>query len=161
VTGTAHRLGHRILGLRQELAKFGTVGIISLVVDTAVFNLLRETVLPDKPLTAKIISAVVSATNAFLLNRHWSFSARTKRRVHHEYALFIGINAVGLGFSLACLAVSHYVLGFDGRLADNIAANGVGLAFGTVFRFWAYRKFIWLAQADGQGRSEPALMPGS
>ncbi|MCW2621917.1 MAG: GtrA family protein [Frankiales bacterium] len=154
MTGTARRLGRHVLGLRDELAKFGTVGILSLVVDTVVFNLLRDTVLPDKPLTAKIISAVVSATNAFLLNRHWSFNARTKRAMHHEYALFIGINVVGLSFSLACLAVSHYGLGLDSRLADNISANGVGLVLGTMFRFWAYRRFIWLA-AD----TEPAALP--
>jgi putative flippase GtrA len=138
----------RVLGLRHELAKFGTVGIASLVVDLAVFNLLRETVLPDKPLTAKVISAVVSATNAFVLNRHWSFSARTKRALHHEYALFFVINAIGLGMSLACLAISHYGLDLTGRLADNVAGNGVGLAFGTAFRFWAYRRFIWHAPQD-------------
>lgn len=148
MTGTARRLGRHVLGLRQELAKFGTVGVISLVVDLAVFNLLRETVLPDKPLTAKIISAAVSMTNAFLLNRHWSFNTRTRGRVHHEYLMFLGINIVGLGLSLACLALSHYVLGFDSRLADNLSANGLGLALGTIFRYWAYRKFIWLAQPD-------------
>ncbi|MGZ4722528.1 MAG: GtrA family protein, partial [Oryzihumus sp.] len=28
-------------------------------------------------------------------------------------------------------------------LADNISANGVGLVLGTLFRFWAYRRFVF------------------
>lgn len=138
--------GQRLLALRHELARFGTVGLISLVVDLGVFNLLHETVLSDKPITAKVVSGSVAATNAFLLNRHWSFKARTKRALHHDYALFFFFNAVGLGVSLACLAVSHYALDLTSRLADNVAANGVGLALGTAFRFWAYRRYIWLAE---------------
>jgi len=50
---------------------------------------------------------------------------------------------IGLGLSLLCLAVSHYVLGFKSGLADNIAANVVGLAVGTTFRFWAYRQLVF------------------
>ena len=39
--------------------------------------------------------------------------------------------------------VSHDVLGYTSRLADNISANVVGLALGAVFRFWTYRKFVF------------------
>lgn len=150
------RLWRQALGLRHELARFGTVGVLSLVIDLAVFNLLRATLLEDKPLTAKIISAVVSATNAFVLNRHWSFRRRTRGAVPREFVLFFAINGVGLSMALACLALSHYVLGFESRLADNIAANGVGLALGTTFRFWAYRRFIWSAPVAPEPLSAPA-----
>ncbi len=57
----------RARGLFSELAKFGTVGLISFVVDLAVFNAVLHVL--DKPLTAKIISTVFSATNAFLQTR--------------------------------------------------------------------------------------------
>lgn len=149
------RLLRRLLAVRQELARFGTVGVLSLVVDLAVFNLLSLTLLTDKPLTAKIVSGCLSAVNAFLLNRHWSFRHRTRGRMHREFALFFAINGVGLAISLACLAISHYVLGLDSRLADNIAANGVGLALGSSFRFWAYRRFIWAAAGE-PAPGEPA-----
>ena len=136
-------LARRLHAARHELARFGTVGVLSLVVDLAVFNLLRLTVLEDKPLTAKIISGVVAAFNAFALNRQWSFKARSRGRVHRELLLFFAINGVGLGISLLCLFVSHYVLGFENKVADNIAANGFGLVLGSAFRFWGYRRFIW------------------
>jgi len=140
-------LVQRFRSLFSELAKFGTVGFISLGIDLLVFNLVLLA-LPDKPLTAKVCSTVVSATNAFLLNRHWSFKHRTRTSLRREYGLFVVLNAVGLGISLLCLAISHYVLGFESRLADNIAANGVGLVLGTTFRFWSYRKFVWAAPAE-------------
>lgn len=136
----------RIRGLFAELAKFGTVGALSLLVDIAVFNAVLAVI--DKPLTAKIVSTVFSATNAFLLNRAWSFKHRERTTMRREYGLFFGLNVVGLVISLLCLAISHYLLGFESRLADNIAANGVGLVLGTMFRFWSYRRFVWAAPAQ-------------
>ena len=140
-------LVQRFRVLLTELTKFGVVGSLSLLVDLAVFNLVL-TGLPDKPLTAKVLSTLVSATNAFVLNRHWSFRARERGdSLRREALLFALFNAGGLVIALTCLGVSHYVLGFDSRLADNVAANGVGLVLGTTFRFWSYRRFVWVAPA--------------
>ena len=131
--------------LLGELAKFGVVGSVSLLLDVAVFNAVLH-VLPHKPLTAKVVSTLVSATNAFVLNRHWSFRARQRgESLRREAVLFALLNAGGLVIALTCLGISHYVLGFDSRLADNVAANGVGLVLGTAFRFWSYRRFLWIA----------------
>lgn len=144
--GLAQRLEARLRGLFGELAKFGTVGLLSFVVDLAVFNLMLHAL--DKPLTAKVISTVVSASNAFLLNRAWSFKHRERTSVRREYTLFFVLNVIGLGIALLCLAVSHYVLGFDSKLADNASANGFGLVLGTAFRFWSYRRFVWAAPTE-------------
>jgi hypothetical protein len=65
--------------------------------------------------------------------------------VRKEYSLFFLLNAIGLLIALTCLGVSHYLLGFTSTLADNIAANVVGLALGTTFRFWSYRRFVFPA----------------
>ena len=144
--GLLGRLEARVRGVVHELAKFGTVGALSFVIDVAIFNAVLLVL--DKPLTAKVISTVFSATNAFVLNRAWSFKHRERTTVRREYTLFFVLNAVGLAISLLCLAVSHYVLGFESRLADNIAANGVGLVLGTTFRFWSYRRFVWAAPSE-------------
>ena len=143
--GLLGRLEARLRGVFAELAKFGTVGALSFVIDVAIFNAVLLVL--DKPLTAKVISTVFSATNAFVLNRAWSFKHRERTNVRREYSLFFVLNVVGLSISLLCLAVSHYVLGFESRLADNIAANGIGLVLGTTFRFWSYRRFVWAAPA--------------
>ena len=144
--GLLAALEQRLRGVFSELAKFGTVGAMSFVVDVAVFNAVLA--VTDKPLTAKIISTVLAATNAFVLNRAWSFKHRERTNVRREYGLFVVLNAVALAIALLCLAISHYVLGFESKLADNIAANGVGLVLGTAFRFWSYRKFVWAAPAE-------------
>lgn len=142
----------RFSSVLGELTKFGLVGVASLLVDLAVFNIALA-VMPHKPLTAKVISTVVSATNAYLLNRHWSFRGRERTHgLSRELGLFMTFNAVGLLLSLACLALSHYALGFHSRLADNLAANGLGLALGTAFRFWSYRRWVWVA-------AEPTVLP--
>lgn len=142
------RVEARVRGLFSELAKFGTVGAISFVIDVTVFNTVL--LFMDKPLTAKVISTVFSATNAFLLNRAWSFKHRERTTMRREYTLFFLLNGVGLSISLTCLAISRYVLGFDSRLADNLAGNGIGLVLGTAFRFWSYRRFVWAAPSAVQ-----------
>ncbi|TBR16106.1 MAG: GtrA family protein, partial [Chitinophagaceae bacterium] len=78
----------RFRALFHELAKFGTVGFISLLVDLAVFNAALHA-MPDRPLTAKVLSTVVSATNAFVLNRIWSFKHRERTTIRREYSLFV------------------------------------------------------------------------
>jgi hypothetical protein len=45
--------------------------------------------------------------------------------------------------AVACLGISRYVLGFESPLADNISGTIVGTALGTLFRFWAYRRFVF------------------
>jgi hypothetical protein len=72
------------------------------------------------------------------------------------------LNVVGLAMAEACLAFSYYVLGYHGQVATNISANVVGLALGTLFRFWAYKRFVFLhpeavAGLDSDERLEDEL----
>jgi putative flippase GtrA len=60
-----------------------------------------------------------------------------------EYLKFFGLNAIAMVIAIACLWFSHYLMGWDSVLADNISANVVGLSLGTTFRFWSYRKFVF------------------
>ena len=78
-------------------------------------------------------------------NRHWTWADRERNAVHREVLLFFFFNAIGLLIAVGCLAVSHYVLDLRSPLADNIAANVVGLLAGMAFRFWSYRTFVFPA----------------
>ena len=133
--------------LRKELGKFGLVGLVAYLIDLSIFNLLRfaggEGPLFDKPLTAKAISVLAATTFAYFGNRHWTFRDRTRSTFRREYTLFFIFNAVGMTISLSCLWISHYVLGFDSALADNISANVIGLVLGTIFRFWGYHNWVF------------------
>lgn len=134
-------LYYRLGSLVRELMKFGVVGSVAFVVDVGVFNLMLHAT--DKPLTSKTIAVVAATTVAYAGNRHWTFRKRGRSALTREYTLFFLLNAVGLAIALACLAVSHYVLGFTSRLADNIAANVIGLGLGTIFRFLSYRRWVF------------------
>jgi putative flippase GtrA len=133
--------------MRKELGKFGVIGLVAYVIDLTIFNVLRfaggEGPLYDKPLTAKVISVLAATTFAYFGNRHWTFKDRSRSSFRREYALFFVFNAVGMMISLSCLWVSHYLLGFESALADNISANVVGLVLGTIFRFWGYHNWVF------------------
>ena len=133
--------------MRTELGKFGVIGLVAYIIDLTIFNVLRfsggEGPLYDKPLTAKVISVLAATTFAYFGNRHWTFKDRSRYSFRRQYTLFFVFNAVGMVISLSCLWVSHYLLGFESALADNISANVVGLVLGTVFRFWGYHNWVF------------------
>ncbi|GAB2926717.1 hypothetical protein GCM10027280_12580 [Micromonospora polyrhachis] len=142
------RFGHLV----RELGKFGVVGGFAFFVDLALFN-YAVTRLGMERLTAKTFSTVVAATIAFVGNRFWTWRHRERSGMAREYSLYFFFNAVGLGIAVACLGISHYGLGaiwpsvFKSLLADNISANLVGAALGTLFRFWSYRRFVFVGPA--------------
>ena len=137
------------------------VGLVGLVVDVGGFNLLRfaggEGPLHDYPLTAKIVSASVSTVVSWLGHRYWTFKHGRREAVHHEFALFIVMCTIGTGIAVGCLALSHYVLGFESALADNLAANVVGLGAATTFRFWTYKTIVF----RGVGATAAPDQPGA
>lgn len=145
----------RVRSLRGEVGRFLLVGGLGFVVDVGLFNLLRfnmgfgdgEGVLFDKPVTAKIISVVAATMVTYAGNRSWTWRDRQRSGVLREYGLFFVLNAIGMAIAVLPLAISHYVLGLTSPLADNIAANVVGLALGTTFRFFAYRRWVFRAPA--------------
>jgi putative flippase GtrA len=124
------------------LIKFGVVGGVAFIIDVGLFNLLRHTALEDKPSTAKVISAGVATLVAWIGNRMWTFRRRRNRPVHHEALLFFVTNGVALLIGVGVIAFSHYVLDLKSLSADNVA-NLIGIALGTLFRFWAYRTFVF------------------
>jgi putative flippase GtrA len=135
-----------IYSLRHELGKFFSVGALAYVVGVGGFNILvhlESAPLASKPLTASIISGIVSIFVAYLGNRHWTWRDRARSGARREMSLFFIINGIAVIFNVICLAISRYVLGFESALADNIAANIIGVGLGTLFRFWSYRTIVF------------------
>ncbi len=147
--GLYTRLHDRFSHLFHELAKFGVVGGLTYLVDLGTFNVFLQ-VLDLGPLTSKTLSTSIAASLAFLGNRFWTWRHRVSSGLTREYFLYFVFNAVGLLMSLLVLGFSHYILGgvwpdtFKNALADNIAGNLVGISFGTLFRFWSYRRWVFL-----------------
>ena len=153
--------------LRHQLLayalKFGVVGLVCFGIDVGIFNLLRSGLLGTGhffagPIGAKIASAVISTIVAWLANRYWTFRRRRRRDVGWEFLEFGAVAAVGIGLGVACIGVSHYVLGFTSLLADNISGNVVGLILGTAFRFLMYRYWVFGSSRRG-ALGVPATVP--
>jgi putative flippase GtrA len=139
LTGLWRRFEHLV----AELVKFGTVGGAAAVVDIALSNLLRFGV-ELGPLTSKTLSVTAAATIAFLGNRYWTWRHRARSNLAKEYFLYFVLNAVGLLIALLVVGFTYYFLGLHGPVAYNISANVVGLGLGTLFRFWSYKKWVFL-----------------
>jgi len=134
--------------------KFGVVGLVGYVVDVGIFNLLRVGTLGEGwysgPLGAKVISVTIATLVTWFGNRYWTFREHRRENFMLELLEFGAIAAVGMGISLLCLWISHYVLGFDNLVADNISANVIGLVIATAFRFLMYRFWVYGPhRADG------------
>jgi putative flippase GtrA len=150
VSGLYQRFQHLV----HEVAKFASVGAVAYIIDFGLFNILRfaggQGPLYDRPLTAKVVSVVAATTFAYFANRHWTWKDRERTGLAREYTLFFLINGVALVLSVGVLWISHYVLGFTSPLADNISANVIGLALGTMFRFFAYRRWVFPESSAGE-----------
>ncbi|WP_239153689.1 GtrA family protein [Virgisporangium aliadipatigenens] len=136
----------RFRHLVHELGKFGTVGGISFIVDTAIFLTLQKA--DFEPLTAATISMVIAASVAFVGNRFWTWRDRERTGLRREYSLYFIFNLIGLLITLACLGITTYGLGaiwpvFSSDGAEFVAKQIVGTGLGTLFRFWAYRNIVF------------------
>jgi putative flippase GtrA len=142
--------------LVHEVAKFGIVGAFNYVLDVGLFNALVLGPLDHRPLTAKTISTVVAVTSSYFLNRHWTFSHRVSTGHPRELAIFVLLSGIGLAMTLGCLAFSEYVLDQHSLLARNIAGNVIGVAVAMVFRFWSFKRWVFLPPEDDRERSHDA-----
>ena len=149
------RPGQRWRILVRELSAFGIVGVVNLGIDVGLFNLLHFT-FGIGPLTSKVAATVVSVTSAYFMHRHWSFAHRARTGLRREYPLFFLINGGALVIGLAVIALVRYGFGWDGVVSLNIA-NLVGIAIGTVFRFVAYRRWVFLTVVPALGPAGPGV----
>ncbi len=139
---------NRFHAITDELAKFGTIGLINLGVNFGVFNLLLLfTLMQGSEVKAKAVATVVATTCAYFLNRHWTYRHRPKTTLRREYTLFFFFNAVGLVIETAFIALAKYGLNETNLIVLNVFSF-FGIAVGTVFRFWAYRTHVFKPDAE-------------
>jgi len=150
ITASVRRVRHLV----PELAKFGVVGATGSVVDLGGSALLYGT-FHLGPITSKAIALSAACVVTYLGSRFWTFRNRENQAVHRELILFIVLNAIGLLIAETVIGITAYAFGAKDQIAYNVASV-IGTGFGTIFRFWAYRKWVFLAPATAAGQADPA-----
>lgn len=149
--------------LWREAAKFGVVGGLGWVIDNGIYTLLWHGPMSDSTIKARVVSTAIATIFSWFANRYWTFRHRRSDRPWKEFVLFLVMNGIGLGIVVACQFISRYVLGFTSFSADFIAGGVIGLILGTIFRFLAYRYFVFSQDQPspaGVGLPETAMAAG-
>ncbi|WP_035287485.1 GtrA family protein [Actinokineospora spheciospongiae] len=149
-----------ILVRHRELLKFAVVGGICFIVTITVNYVLKFTVLNRNPVTAQAIAVIVATIASYVLNREWSFRERGGRERRHEAALFFLISGIGVGINSLPLFLSRYALHLQvpnvTLITQEVADFGFGIVLGTalamVFRWWAFKKWVF---PDAEARVRP------
>ena len=140
-------LRNRFAGLVPELAKFGVVGLIGTVIDLGGADYLHVH-LGLGPMVSKGLSIAAATLVTYLGSRFWTFRHRVNQGLLREGVLFVMLNVVGLAIAEVVIAATTYGLDLKSELAFN-AASVVGTGLGTIFRYFSYKKWVFLADVPG------------
>ncbi|MFJ3955441.1 GtrA family protein [Streptomyces sp. Je 1-4] len=154
-------LRSRLEALTREVVKFGAVGGAGVVVNFAVFNLVRQ--LTEVPVVrASIIATVVATGTNYLGYRYFTYRDRDKRGRTKELTLFLLFSALGLVIENGLLYVATYGFHWDSPLQSNIF-KFLGIGVATLFRFWSYRTWVFrtLPAREAIETAESFLADGS
>ena len=151
---TAPGLYSRVRTMLPEILKFLIVGGLGTVIDLGGAALLHSKY-HFEPLAAKAVSVTLATLFTYLGSRFWTFRERENQSVRREAVLFFVLNVVGLLIAEAVIGLVTYVMGLRGPLEYN-AASFIGTGLGTIFRFYAYRKWVFL---DPEGASAATPLP--
>ncbi|MGW5120879.1 GtrA family protein [Streptomyces noursei] len=136
-------LRSRLEAFTREVVKFGAVGGAGVVVNFAVFNLVRH--LTELPVVrASIVATVVATVTNYVGYRYFAYRDRDKRGRTRELTLFLLFSVVGLVIENGILYAATYGFGWDSSLQSNIF-KFLGIGIATLFRFWSYRTWVFRA----------------
>ncbi|MDQ1018563.1 GtrA family protein [Streptomyces afghaniensis] len=141
-----------VRGVWREAAKFSVVGALAFVVDNGGYNLLvfglpgdaRGGPMGSSPVQASVVATGAAALFSWAGNRYWTYRHQHREKVSRELGLFLVANGVGLAITAGTVFASRQLLGLDSALSDN-TARILGWVLATLFRFYAYRRYVFVA----------------
>ncbi|MCQ4206881.1 GtrA family protein [Streptomyces longispororuber] len=173
MTGTTSRqtrsglgaLRQRFDALAREIAKFGVVGALGVLVNFGVFNLMRHGT-DLQVVRASVIATVVAIAFNYVGFRYFTYRDRDKSGRAKELTLFLLFSVVGLVIENGVLYAATYGFGWDSSLQSNFF-KFLGMGLATLFRFWSYRTWVFkalpareaVASAESFLEERPAAVP--
>jgi putative flippase GtrA len=138
---TISGLYERFRQLIHEGAKFLVVGLIGTIVTFGLANALQSSIGRYPAIT---IATVVATVVTYLGNGRWAFNKRQGQGTARDSIVFFVLNGVGLLIYYLCIGLTDLAGVGHSKLWYNMALV-VGTGLGTLFRFWSYRKWVWVA----------------
>jgi len=151
-------LRKRFAELIPELTKFGVVGLAGSVIDLGGAAYLHGA-LGVGPMVSKGLAIIAATVVTYLGSRFWTFRHRVNQALLREGVLFVALNVVGLAIAECVIAFVTYGLDLKGTLAYN-AASVAGTGLGTIFRYFSYKKWVFLAGVPGAVAAGEAAVSG-
>ena len=151
-------LRKRFAELIPELTKFGVVGLAGSVIDLGGAAYLHGA-LGVGPMVSKGLAIIAATVVTYLGSRFWTFRHRVNQALLREGVLFAALNVVGLAIAECVIAFVTYGLDMKGTLAYN-AASVAGTGLGTIFRYFSYKKWVFLAGVPGAVAAGEAAVSG-
>jgi dolichol-phosphate mannosyltransferase len=134
-----HRVRHGVRRTRNwlQLFRFAAVGASGYVVNLVVFGICVHALSVDYRI-ASVVAFVVSVTNNFWWNRHWTFAAKHDRAAEQAVRFFT-VSVLAYAFSYAVLVALVSGAGLEKLLAQAIAiAAATPLSF-LGQKLWSFR----------------------
>ncbi len=111
-------------------------------------------------MVSKGLSIVAATVLTYLGSRFWTFGHQVNQALLREGVLFAALNLVGLAIAECVIAFVTYGLDMKGTLVFNAGQPGPHRA-GTVFRYFSYKKWVFLAGVSRRRRGGRAAVSGS
>ena len=157
---SARELTEHLRRLAPEVLAFGVIG----AGNTLLYIAITWVALPIGAVKASVIATVVTTTLAYLANRYWTYRHHSRTALRREYSLFFGFNLVGMVIQSGAVATAKYGFGLTEEHDELLlmACTMLGIGVATVFRFWAYRTFVFLKPpVDGHEAAIADLDPAA
>ena len=138
-------LYQRFRQIIHEGAKFLVVGLIGTIVTFGLAIGLKHSLGEYGAIT---VATIVATVVTYLGNGYWAFKSRKGQGTVRDSVVFFVLNGIGLLIYYLCIWVKD-LAGLKGTLWYIIFVLLLGTGLGTLFRFWSYRKWVWVA-VDGQ-----------
>lgn len=153
----------------KQISRFASVGVLNTLLDFGILNFLVSFVgftaffslLGFKIVVANLISTFIAMVNSYFLNKYWTFGVKSKKNIAGQVGMFFAVSIVGLvinnivfGFLFmswtAPALLAHSILsivGLGNIFKESFVvlnfAKAWGIAFGLIWNFIAYKKFVF------------------
>jgi putative flippase GtrA len=149
---TGGRTSNALRRVAAEAAKFGIVGISGVVIQLIAFSILLDFM---QTVRANVVATLIAIATNYVGYRYWVYRDADKKTRSREITLFLIFSGVGLVVQNVVLYALVYGFGFHTKL-ENMICSIVGIGVATIFRFWAYRTFVFKTVQQAEETIEAA-----